>query len=434
MASRLDFGITTTVGLFSILMILPSLSQAASGADGGQRCLPGNLANATKVSIPSSAILQIGQLQQNNIRALSQAAQKNLGKLKTSIHDNRAFSGLYFIGSASQGTLPGQHFHQGYLGIEWQVFRRGYFEGHREEAIGSAESLIDAYKINRNLQQQSGDQALYEAKAMENRVLFDLSRKILSAQKELTGLYQKRVKAGYETRQALSQQKAALQNAKSALRLYRYLPEQRLSNRQAHLIDHIGSLQLAPLNTLSQDALKHSNVKQLQHLFKHLARLTTPTWSRYITLGLYAQRGYGLQWGNQIGVRFSVPIGGNLGAGQIVSHREEMRSLQLSADKVRLREQVISLVGQIANAENQLSQLQSQYASQLDLAQMNCTEKHHIVPSLKDTPEKKLEQMKVVLLQQQRSILKQRFSVYKLLIQLRVLVQPHQAEAWYSIQ
>lgn len=401
-------------------------------------CLPTKLTQSARdhaVTLPVAVVANDAKSgSDTSIHALSESAQHSLDELYDKLDDNSAFHGLYLIGNAAQRS-PGNG-HQGYFGLEWQLFRRGYFESQRKAELSSTEALIDAYTLRRNLRIQSLGQALYHVKRMQNGVLAYLYRQLLVQQIRLTTLYRKRMRAGYATRQVLAQEESDLQSIRDKLTLYDGLPQTPIPVTTARLINHIDTLGLATLATLQNQAIAHSGIDELQHLFTRQAALTTPRWSDNLTLGIYARRrtDYVGPSGNEVGIQIAIPIDGNLAHDGVVERRTRLQRLQLAADKTRLREQLASLRDQFRHAQDTIRQLQNGYALSLTQAGLDCAQSRHVVPTLENTPEKALEQMPIKLLEQQRNILVARLDAFRLLLQLQAKVQPRPGEAWYSIR
>lgn len=389
----------------------------------------------TGITLPGAVITtDSGSGSGTSIHALSESARQRLEELHGKLDNESPFHGLYLIGNAAQRT-PGNG-HQGYLGLEWQLFRRGYFEGQRKTELSTTEAMIDAYTLQRHLRSQALDQALYQVKRMQNHLLAYLYQQLQARQSQLTALYRKRLHAGYATQQALAQEESELLSIRDKLMLYDGLPQRPIPASVARLINHIDTLRLAPLPKLEKQAIAHSGIDKLQQLFIRQAVLTTPRWSDNLTLGIYARRrtDYVGPSGNEIGIQLAIPIDGNLKHDAVVQRRTQLQSLQLAADKTRLREQLASLSDQFRHAQDTIRQLQNSYALLLTQAGLACTQARHVIPSLENTPEKTLEQMPVKVLEQQRNILVARLDAYRLLLQLQAKVQPRPGEAWYSIR
>ena len=389
----------------------------------------GNDVTLPKVIIANENVSEID----SSIQDLAKSAQYSLDELSGNLDDSSPFHGLYLTGNATQRNTEDED--KTYLGLEWQVFRRGYFEGQRKAKLASNNALFNAYTLRRNLRNQSLDQSLYQIKRMQNSVIAYFYRQLLTQQTQLTEMHRKRMRAGYATRQVLAQDESTLKSIQDKITLYDSLPQAPVPTTTATLINQIDNLQLAPLVELEKQAIAQSGIEEMQRLSSRQATLTSPRWSDNLSLGIYARRfnDYTNSQGNEVGIEVAIPIDGNLGHSNVVQHRTQLLSLQLTADKTRLREQLASLSQQFQYAQDRVRQLKNDYALSLTKAKLNCAHLRHVVPTLDDTPEKALEQMPVKVLEKQRNILVARLDAYRLLLQIQTKVQPRPGEAWFSI-
>jgi len=390
-------------------------------------------ASQDALPLPQALIANNGKSEPGtSIQGLSMEAERGLDELHDKLDDNTPFHGLYVIGEAARRSPDEAN--QGYLGLEWQIFRRGYFNGKQKAALSTTDALIDAYTLRRHLRDQSLDQALHQVKRMQNTLLAFLYGQMLPEQTHLTSLYRKRMKAGFITRQALAQEESSLQSIQDKVSLYEQLPQSPIPQDLATLINHIDLLRLQPLAELEKQALSQSGIDELQQLISRQSQLSTPRWSDNLTLGIYARRriDYFGPAGNEMGIQFDIPLDGNSSHDKVVQLRAHLQNLQLKADKIRLREKLASLSDQFLHAQDLVHQLQNTYHLSLSQAGMDCTQSHHVVPTLENTPEKSLEQLPVNLLDQQRNIFVARLDTYRLLLQLQAMVQPRPGAAWYS--
>lgn len=389
--------------------------------------------NQDTLPLPQTVITNKSKAEQEtSIQDLTTEADRGLNELHNKLDDNASFHGLYVTGAASQRTPDNAH--QGYLGLEWQIFRLGYINGKHKAELNKTNALIDAYTLRRHLRAQSLDQALLQVKRMQNALLDDLYNQMLTQQTRLTTVYRKRMKAGFVTRQALLQEESSLQNIQDKVSLYEQLPKTSFPQDLANLINHIDLLRLQPLAELEEKALSQSDIEQLQQLISRHAKLTTPRWSDNLTVGIYARHrtDYIGPTGNEMGIQFDIPLDGNTSNDKLVQLRDRLHNIQLKADKIRLREKLASLSDQFLHAQDAIRQLQNSYHMSLSQASMDCTQSRHTVPTLENTPEKSLEQFPVALLSQQRDIFVARLDAYRLLLQLQAMVQPTPGEDWYS--
>lgn len=370
-----------------------------------------------------------------SIQNLAQSAQNDLYTLRSKLKDNSPFLGLYVSGEAAQRMSPNGG-NQTYLGLDWEVFRRGYFAGQRSTELGNAEALIDAYTMLQNLRNQAQDQAQHNAKLMQNAVMANLYEQEVSRQEKLTSLYRTRMQAGYATREAYDKEVSDLKRDRRMLDLYNGQPKIFIPTEAASLIDNIDNLQLAPLSTLENKALIHSGIREMKRLHEREATLTTPQWTDNLRLDVYARRihdftGYG---GNQVGVLANVPIGGNPESSDIEQIRTRLQDLQLTADEARLDEKLSSLHDQFRYSQTLVKILQNVYRLSLAQADLECEQSRLTVPTLDSTPEKSAEDISISLIEQQRDILVARLNAYDLFLQLQTTIQPLPEENWYSIQ
>lgn len=369
-----------------------------------------------------------------SINDLTKSAQNNIDKLYNDLDNNSPFHGLYIIGKTSQRTTEDED--KTYLGLEWQLFRRGYFEGQRKSELSTNSTLISAYSLQHKLRVQSLDQALYQVKRIQNGIASHFLRQLLIHQTQLVEVFRKRMRAGFDTQQALAREISTLQSIQDELKFYESLPQALTPFTTAALINHIEKLQLYPLDTLEKWAITRSGIEELQRISTRQSTLSSPRWSDNLSLGIYARRfkDYNSFQGNEVGVQIAIPVDGNFQHDNIVKQRTQLLGLQLAADKTRLREQLASLSEQFQYAQDTIRQLKIDYALSLTTATLHCTHKRHVISTLDDTPEKALEKMPITLLRKQRNILVARLDAYRLLLRLQAKVQPQTGETWYSIQ
>lgn len=409
-------------------ILVGSLSQIA-----GATCLPSDVNPPSHPLVLPPSLISDGP-PTNSIHYLVQSAQNNLDTLHSKLKENSPFLGLYASGEASQ-RRSSTNGNQTYLGLDWEVFRRGYFAGQRKAELSNAETLINAYTLLRNLQSQAQDQAQHDVKLMQNAVMENLYRKETSIQEKLTTLYRVRMEAGYATREAYNKEASDLKRDRLMLDLYDGQPKIFIQMTAAKLINNIENIKLAPLSALEDKALIHSGMREMERLRKSEAALTTAQWADNLRLDVYARRihdvtGYS---GNQVGVLVNVPIGGNPESSSIKEIRSRLEGLQLTANETRLNEKLSSLHEQFRYSQSLVNLLQNTYRQSLATIDLECEQSKHTVRTLDSTPEKSIESMSISLLEQQRDILGARLNAYGLFLQLQATIQPLPEEEWYSI-
>jgi len=368
------------------------------------------------------------------ISQLANMAQESLNQLQSESKNKDAFHGLYVIGSASQRTTTNTH--EDYLGLEWQLFRRGYFEGQKKSELSTSQTLLDGYRLRRNLRQQALDQSMYQINLMQNTIRAYYYHRLFTEQSHITDIYRRRMHAGFTTRVSLSQEESQLQTIQDKRRLYDSLPHGPITSTTAELLNHIESLVLMPIENLQQQAIKNSGLEEIQQLIQRQASLSIPSWRDNLRVGVYARRyhDYIGSQGNEIGIQFDIPVDGNTNHKAVTQHQMHLLALQYAANKTRLQEQLLSLKQQFHYAQDTVRQLKNDYAQLMTESSLNCKQLQHVVPMLNDTPEKSLEKMSVKILSTQRDILIARLEAYRLLLQLQAKVQPLPGVDWYSIQ
>lgn len=400
-------------------------------------CIPEDLTqpmNGLEATLPASVIASKSEtIDSASIDSLSRQAQNKLADINNASDNSTAFHGLYVIGRTTQ--RPDISEHEDYLGLEWQLFRRGYFEGKRKIALSNARTLIDAYSLQHRLRKQSLEQMFFKVDHMQNAILAYSYHRLFAEQKQLTETLHKRMRAGYATQQVVNQEASKLNSIQDKLKLYSSLSRTNIPPKTAHLLNKIENLVLAPTAQLEQQTLSHSGLKEMQRLVKQQAALSTPNWSDNLSLGVYARRyhDYIGSQGNEIGLQVAIPVDGNLNKDTVVQHRLHLLDLQLEANKARLREQLISSIEQMHYAQDNVRQLKNEYALLITESNLNCKHLQHVVPTLENTPEKSQEQMPVKIIEKQRDILIARLAAYRQFLQVKSMVHPGPGETWYSI-
>jgi hypothetical protein len=385
------------------------------------------------INIPESLISDSTDKDtKSSITALSKSLDNKIEALKQNQDNNSPFYGLYITGRAAQRDSDDQN----RLGLEWQVFRRGYFEGQRKADLNSTNNLIKSYTLQDRLRQQSLNQAIYHTRQVQNNLLVYYYRELLSQQTQLTEIYKKRLPSGYATRQELSQEETRRKIFQSKLKYYERNALAMIPEKMANLINNIEHVKLSPLPELQKLATARSGLEELQELHKRQAELSSPRWSDNLNLSLYTQKyqDYNGSEGTETGVQVDIPIGGNLHFNSDVKYRSHLANLQLSASKAQLLEQLASLTEQFYFVVEEVEQLKNEYKLLLSNTDIYCKQSRHVIPSLEETPEKLLEKMPIKLLAAQRDIQLSRTRAYQLLLKIESMVQPHQGEQWYSIE
>ncbi len=365
-----------------------------------------------------------------------QVLEKKSRQLSIKYHDEldnkHAFSGLYGVANFQYRPNRTGANKQGadyVYGLEWEIFRRGYYQYKQELKKKKLESRVQRLQLEENMRMRALDEQIYYLNRLRLTVQTISVKKILDLTKRQLAIAKKKLLNGYITRNEYSEYSARQIDAEVRYTRLSSMELVKIPPAWFAILDNATSLHLVNKYQLFKQACKVSPALALQGQFEKRADFF-PKWTEHFSLRLYVHRRqqFGTSTENIIGIRAQVPLEWQSSRDDIVNIEKNSYRLQASSIRARIKQKIFQINSEFQFEQSKVWKLAGSYEklgkkiiSYEKLAAAGIT-------SMQEVPENELRQYKRERITIIRDVWLARLDVLEKVLRLTALTQPSQAK------
>jgi len=301
------------------------------------------------------------------VQALEVKSEGVLQQLSDKLDDTHSFAGFYAYGKFNHRTnkilgFGGRRPNEYSYGLEWELFRRGYFGYKRKMDEQKVAARVRGLQVKQNMRVRSLKEQIFQLNRLRQTVETFSARSMLDLTSRQLAKARKLLAHGYITRAEYADYVNRQLDAK-----IRYTSLASSSLVKANpvwflMLNVAPSLHLASESQLFKQALKISTGLSLQNQFEKRAD-SFPKWSDHLTVLLYAHRRqlFGTNSENIVGVQARVPLDWKANRSDVVNLEKNSYRLQAEAIRARLKQQIHELSSEFRFQQARIMQLADDY-------------------------------------------------------------------------